>query len=325
MRPILAVIPALPSSYLWPVALVALLLGGAFAAKSRNALPLAFGVGVVALTYFWTRGSITLHSYGLFLVLGFFLSTTLACLEAKRRGYDPNVLLDLAMPLLLVSVVCCRVLYFIIYPSQWHGIREALQIWNGGLSFHGALIGAPLTIAYFAWSRKIPFGTLGDLIAPGAFLGYAIGRIGCFMNGCCYGHACDLPWAVSFPDENDRAVNAAGQFLHMTPPSHPAQLYSTFMGIALFALIWRLRLVPMFNRFPGQLTLLFFAFYAVERFIMEIFRNGATAPIAFPLPWGLPALTQAQFASIVGLVVIADIYSVMLRRPRANARLASSG
>ncbi len=321
MRPILAVIPALPLSFRLPVALVALLLGGAFAFKTRNSLPLALGAGVAVLAFLWAHGSITLHSYGLFLVVGFFVSTTLACLEAKRRGYDPNVLLDLAMPLLLVSVVCCRVLYFIIYPAQWQGIREALQIWNGGLSFHGALIGAPAVLAYYSWSRKIPFGTLGDLIAPGAFMGYAIGRIGCFMNGCCYGHPTNLPWGVSFPEENDRTMDAAGHFLHMTPPSHPAQLYSTLMGSILFAVMWKMRLMPRFNRFSGQLTLTFFGFYAMERFIMEIFRNGATAPLAFGLSW----LTQAQLASIIGIIVVAAIYTFMLRRPHRSPQLASSG
>ena len=322
MRPILAIIPPLSSQWLWPLALLSILIGGALALKGRNALPLALGAGVAVLAWFWTRGPITLHSYGLFLVLGFFVSTTLACLEAKRRGYDPNILLDLAMPLLLVSVVCCRILYFLIYPAQWGGIGQAFQIWNGGLSFHGALIGAPAVIAYYAWSRKIPFGTLADLIAPGAFMGYAIGRIGCLMNGCCYGHACDLPWAVRFPDENDRAVDAAGHFLHMTVPSHPAQLYSTIMGTIFFAIMWRMRLLPRFNRFSGQLTLLFFAFYAIERFIMEIFRSGATAPPAFGLSW----LTEAQFASIIGLVVVSAIYTFLMRRisPQGAARLASS-
>lgn len=320
MRPILAIIPALPVAFLLPVALVALLLGGALAWKFKNTTPLALGVGLAVLAFFWTRGAITLHSYGLFLVLGFFVSTWLACLEAKRRGYDPNLILDVAMPLLLVSIVCCRVLYFVIYRDQWRGWHEFLQIWNGGLSFHGALIGAPAVIAYFAWSRKIHFGTLGDLVAPGAFMGYAIGRIGCLMNGCCYGHACDLPWAVSFPEESDRSVDAAGHFLHMTPPSHPAQLYSTIMGTLLFVLMWRMRLLPRFNRFSGHLTLIFFTFYAIERFIMEIFRTGATAPMAFGSTW----LTQAQLASIMALIVIAAVYSFMMRRPHSGARLASS-
>ena len=320
MRPVLAVIPALPHSLLWPIALLSLLLSGALALRSRNALPLAFGAGAAALALVWSRAPITLHSYGLMLVLGFFVSTYLACVEARRRGYDPNILLDLAMPLLLVSVLFCRILYFFIYPSQWQGFKAALQIWNGGLSFHGALIGAPLVIAYYARRHKMAFGTLADLIAPGAFLGYAIGRIGCLLNGCCYGHACDLPWAVQFPEESDRSVDAAGHFLHLTAPSHPAQLYSTLMGTLLFAVMWRLRLMPRFNRFPGQLTLLFFAFYALERFIMEIFRNGATAPLAFGLSW----LTQAQLASIIGLIVVAALYNLGLRRtsPRSVAQLA---
>jgi len=320
MRPILTIIPALPSVFLLPVALLSLALGGLFSWRLRNSAPIALGAGIAVLAYFWSRNPVPLHSYGLMLVLGFFVSTWLACLEAKRRGFDPNLILDIAMPLLLVSIICCRSLYFVIYPAQWHGWRAFLQIWEGGLSFHGALVGAPAVIAYFAYARKIPFGTIGDLVAPGAFMGYAIGRIGCFLNGCCYGHACNLPWAVSFPEEGNRETDAAGHFLHMTPPSHPAQLYSTLMGTLLFAIMWRMRLIPRFNRFPGHLTLIFFAFYAIERFIMEIFRTGATAPMAFGTTW----LTEAQFASLVALVVIAGLYAVIVRRPHRGARLASS-
>jgi phosphatidylglycerol:prolipoprotein diacylglycerol transferase len=304
MRPILAIIPALPPSFFIPIAIVAFLIAGLAAFKIKNANPLIFAAGVAFMAWLWSRQSVTLHSYGLFLVVGFFLSTWLACLEAKRRGYDPNIILDAAMPLLLVSIACCRVLYFLVYPDQWRGFGEFLQIWNGGLSFHGAIVGALGTLAYFSWSRKIPFGILCDCVAPGMFLGYAVGRIGCFMNGCCYGHASDLPWACVFPDENNRAL--------LTPPSHPAQLYSTFLGIILFAVMWRARTNPRFNRFSGQLTMLLLAFYAVERFIMEIFRSGATAPTAFGLDW----LTRAQFASIVGLVVLAGLYLVISRRPQ---------
>jgi phosphatidylglycerol:prolipoprotein diacylglycerol transferase len=306
MRPILAIIPALPLAFLIPVAVIALLTGALVAFKIKNPNPLVFAAGIIFMSWLWSRQSITLHSYGLFLVVGFFLSTWLACLEAKRRGYDPNIILDTAMPLLLVSIACCRILYFLVYPDQWNGFREFLQIWNGGLSFHGAFVGALGTLAYFSWKRKIPFGTLCDCVAPGMFLGYAVGRIGCFMNGCCYGHASDLPWACVFPDESNRAL--------LTVPSHPAQLYSTFLGIILFAVMWRIRTKPAFNRFSGQLTMILLAFYAVERFIIEIFRNGATAPLAFGLEW----LTRAQFASIVGLVVLAALYAVISRRPKVK-------
>lgn len=310
MRPLLAQIPALPTALFFPFAALALLLGGGFAARVKNALPLFMGAGVVALAWFWTRGPISLHSYGLFLVVGFFLSTWLSCLEARRRGYDPNLVLDAAMPVLLVSILMCRLLYFLVYPEQWRGVAEFLQIWNGGLSFHGAIVGAMGTLAYFAWTRKVPFGTMTDFVAPGAFLGYAVGRVGCFMNGCCYGHPTDLPWGVSFPNELNREV--------MTPPCHPAQLYATFMGLLLFGVMWNLRTRPGLNRFPGQLTLLLLAFYAVERFIMEIFRTGATAPLAFGLDW----LTKAQVASILGLLTVIVLWMVL--GSRARARSASS-
>ncbi len=310
MRPILAIIPALPAAFLLPIALVAFLAGAMAAFRLKSAAPLFFALGVAFLGYLWSRQSITLHSYGLFLVVGFFLSTWLACLEAKRRGYDPNIILDAAMPLLLVSIALCRVLYFLVYPDQWRGFGEFLQIWNGGLSFHGAIVGALGTLAYFSWARKIPFGTLCDTISPGMFLGYGVGRVGCFMNGCCYGHASDLPWAVRFPEETNRAL--------LTPPSHPAQLYSTFLALILFAVMWKVRDKPAFNRFPGQLAMLLLAFYAIERFIIEIFRSGATAPVAFD--W----LTKAQLASVVGLVVLALLYGVLARRPRLSSARSQS-
>ena len=309
MRPILAVVPALPGSWALSLIVVAGLLGLAVSARLKSVAPLFFAGGVAFVAWLWSLQSITLHSYGFFLVIGFFASVWLGCLESKRRGYDPNIVLDLAMPLLLVSIVLCRILYFLVYPSQWRGWGEFLQIWNGGLSFHGAIVGALGTIAYFAWKRRVSFGTLCDLIAPGVFLGYAIGRLGCFFNGCCYGFPTDLPWAVRFHVEGSSDPSA------LTVPSHPAQLYSTALSLVFFVLIWQMRRVPRFTRFPGQLTLLFLAFYAVERFIVEIFRTGATAPMAFG------DVTRAQLASILGLAVIAAIYAVLQRRD-ARQRVA---
>ena len=244
MRPILAVIPAFPSQFLIPTILITALLGLAAAARLKNAAPLVFAGGIAFVAWLWSRQPITLHSYGFFLVIGFFLSVWLACLEAKRRGYDPNIVLDLSMPLLLVSIVLCRILYFLVYPSQWRGFGEFLQIWNGGLSFHGAIVGALVTIGYFAWKRGVKYGTLCDIIAPGIFAGYAIGRVGCFFNGCCYGFPTDVAWAVRFHVEGSNDPNA------FTVPSHPAQLYSTGLSLVLFSLMWWARKQPRLNRFP---------------------------------------------------------------------------
>jgi phosphatidylglycerol---prolipoprotein diacylglyceryl transferase len=277
------------------------------AALTRSLTPLGVAAVVSVALLVWSRNDIKLHSYGLFLIIGFVAATWSACLEAQRRGYDPNAVLDLALPLLAVSVVLCRVLYIVLHFDQFHSVAEMVRLWDGGLSFHGSLIAAVLVIAYFARRYGLSFGALADVIAPSVFLGYAIGRIGCLLNGCCYGAVCDLPWAMQFPDEHNRHL--------ITPPSHPAQLYSSLMAFGLFFLMQRAKLVPRFNRFPGQLTLLFFALYAVERFVMEIFRAGATAETVFGTTW----LTQAQVASLAGLVVVAALWEMLSRRARHSA------
>ena len=329
MRPILFILPQLSRAVLWPLlaatTIVALFFAWrasqlAAATSSRQSstgnasggtsdtllAPLGMGVLVAGFLWIWSRNAITLHSYGLMLVIGFGVATWLSCREAARRKIDPNIVLDLALPLLFVSVLFCRILYILLNRSQFHSLGAMVRIWDGGLSFHGSLVAAPLVIWFYARKNRLGFGQLTDCIAPSAFMGYAIGRIGCLLNGCCYGGVCNLPWAMQFPDEHNRAL--------LTPPSHPAQLYSSLMALGLFFLMQRVKDKPNWNRFSGQLTLLFFALYAIERFVMEIFRNGATANPIFGLPW----LTQAQFASLLGLIVVAVLWIVLSRRPNSN-------
>ena len=304
MRPILAVIPAFPTQFLLPAILVAVLFGLAISARLKTPAPLVFAAGLAFIVWLWSRQPITLHSYGFFLVIGFFLSVWLACLEARRRGYDPNIILDLSMPLLLVSIVLCRILYFLVYPSQWRGMGEFLQIWNGGLSFHGAIVGALAVIGYFSWKRGVKYGTLCDIIAPGIFAGYAIGRIGCFFNGCCYGFPTSVPWAVRFHIEGSNDPNA------FTVPSHPAQLYSTLLSLCLFGLMMWARKQPKLTRFPGQLTIILLALYGFERAFVEFFRRGATAPLVPGMEW----ITRAQLASVLAWLVLAIAYLILSKR-----------
>ena len=96
--------------------------------------------------------SITLHSYGFFLILGFFAATWNGCLEAKRRGYDPNLILDLALPMLVVCVLMCRVLYVLLDLDQFHDFGDMLRIWDGGLSFHGILPGSLMVMGYYSYT-----------------------------------------------------------------------------------------------------------------------------------------------------------------------------
>jgi phosphatidylglycerol---prolipoprotein diacylglyceryl transferase len=325
MFPILATIPPLPSYLLWPLAAVALLAGAFFSmrgmaaqkaggggdastpnAQSDAFFPLLLGAMLVFLLWIWSRNPIKLHSYGLLLVVGFAVAVWHACLESKRRGHDPNIILDLSVPLLVWSVIACRVLFIVLDPGQFDSLYDMIRIWDGGLSFHGSLVAAPLVIWYYARRNGLKFGELADIIAPSVFLGYAIARFGCLFNGCCYGGVCDLPWAMRFHIDG----KPDGP---LTPPSHPAQLYSSILSLIFFGIMQRAKVSSTFNRWAGQLTLLFFALYAIERAIVEIFRNGATASNVFGIEW----LTQAQFVSFVGLVVVAALWMVLSRRAKA--------
>lgn len=247
-------------------------------------------------------GPIRLHSYGLLLVVGFFAAIWNACREAERRGYKPELILDMALPLLFFSVVACRLLYVLLNLSDFPTFASILRVWDGGLSVHGSFIGAFGVLGYFAHKHKISFLTLCDLIAPSVFLGNFFGRIGCFLNGCCYGSACSMPWAMQFPLEHQRHV--------FTPPSHPVQLYDAFLSLILFFVMQKVKLLPKFNRFNGQIALVFLGIYAVERGIMEYFRLGATAKTFLGIPW----LSKAQFVSVLALVVIAVLWQVLSRR-----------
>ena len=314
MRPILFTIPQLPAS--WLTAAWLLLGVGAAAwiafnvrtARQNGSTPdvvsplvAALVGGVLALL--WSRFSVPLHSYGLFLILGFFIGVYLAIKEAQRRGLDPNIILDLSLPLLLVTVLMCRLLYVALNHRQFNSFADVLRIWSGGLSFHGALVGAILVLAWFAHTRRVSLLKLGDVVAPGVFLGYAVGRLGCFFNGCCYGESCALPWAVKFHVEG-------GLPSEFTDPRHPAQLYSSILALGCFFLMQRAKNALIFNRFPGQLMLLFFGLYAVERGIVEVFRRGATARTVLGTSW----LTEAQLTSVIGLIVVAIVWGVLAKR-----------
>ena len=156
MRPELAVIPQLaPNLFLPLLGIVFLLTIVAVATQLRGgweaaSAPLIFGGAAFGLLIVLSRTSITLHSYGFFLILGFGIGTWNACLEAKRRGYDPNLILDLMLPMLLVTVASCRLVFVLLNRSLFQSPGEILQVWNGGLSFHGIFPGSIAVVGYFA-------------------------------------------------------------------------------------------------------------------------------------------------------------------------------
>lgn len=252
------------------------------------------------LPVLFTVGSFPIHTWGLLLMLGFLLGTWRAAKNAPRYNFTAEDVWDVSLISLFGGIVGARlafVLQNIPHFSQNPG--EIFAIWTGGMtSFGGFFLG--IAAGMIACRVKGMSGwDMADLAAPSMAIGYCLGRIGCFLNGCCYGAVCDLPWAMRFhlPDGS------------LTPPSHPAQLYSAIAALIIFAI-----LMPMekARKFRGQVMLAFLFLYGVYRFLAEIVREGATAELS-----GILHLTQAQIVCLLMSGISAAVYIYLLRRTKA--------
>ena len=144
-------------------------------------------------------------AYGFMMMLGFFAAIIWATRRAEKSKADPDVILNCGFIALIAGVMGARFMFVIrrwdeLAPQGFvQGVISALQVWKGGLEFYGGFIAATVvTVAYLVlWRHSLRWYL--DLMAPSAMVGLAFGRVGCFLNGCCWGGLCTLPWAVTFP------------------------------------------------------------------------------------------------------------------------------
>src|SRR5437899_9922706 len=169
--------------------------------------------------------------------LAFLAGLWTASRRAKLTGVAPEKVLDLGPWLIVGAILGARTLYVTSYWREQfaeHPFPDIFMIQKGGLVYYGGLIGASLGCILYARWKKVPLWKLADIMAPSIALGYVFGRIGCLMNGCCYGRACSLPWAISYP-----AGNPLGS---PTSPVHPTQVYESLLSLCLYAgLAWLYR------------------------------------------------------------------------------------
>src|SRR5205085_4375696 len=203
--------------------------------------------------------------------------------RALVYGTAPEKIIDLGPWLIVGTIVGARTLYVITFwRTEFAGrpFTDVFPVWRGGLVFYGGLIGASLAYILYARLKHLPLWKGADVLAPSIALGYFFGRIGCLMNGCCYGRACDLPWAIHFPPP------------HATYPNgvHPTEIYESLLNLGLYgALAWLYRR----KKFDGQVFAAYLMCYAVTRSLVESFRGDYTpAHIHGPLQ-----LTPAQLIS----------------------------
>ncbi len=259
---------------------------------------------------------IPLFGYGLMMLLGLLSAIVLAEYRARQAGYAPEMIWDLATALFIPGIIGARVYYLVQHGDKVfvgkQGLPEilfaAVNLSEGGLVLYGGLIAGTVAYFVFCFWKHLPPLRIADIITPSVCVGIGFGRIGCLLNGCCFGDRCELPWGIVFPHDSvpflalvQRGFLAPDALA--TPPLHPTQIYSSLDGFFTAALVlWYSR----FRRVPGDVFGLALLILPVSRFLIEFLRGDEYGQ------WGT-SLTSAQMVSI-GLFSIGVVLQVYLGR-----------
>lgn len=257
-------------------------------------------------------GPFTLHTYGVLLAIAFLAGLWVASRQAKRSGMDPSRITDMAVWVLIAGLLGAKLLlvlvdwrYFTANPGQLTSIFQ-----SGGV-FYGGLIGGILVAWWYARRHHLPGWQTADVLAPGVILGQAIGRLGCFAAGCCWGAPAQVPWAVSFTDVY--AARAVGTPLDN--PLHPSQLYESLAAFLIFFfLLW---LAPR-KKFQGQVALAYVGLYSAVRFGLEFFRGDPDRGT-----WFRGVLSTSQLIAIVLLLGVAVILPRLYKSQKTDSPAAT--
>lgn len=240
----------------------------------------------------FTIGSRPIYWYGVFMALAFGAAVTHWNLLARRVGRPPDIGFELSFWIMLAGLVGSRAAYVI---SEWPDLRdqplEWLRVDKGGLIFYGGFVGALLAVWALASKRREPFWELADFVITPIPLGQALGRIGCLLNGCCYGVPSTVPWAVWM------------QGAHR----HPTPLYESVASLLIYAILlgYTLQSQRSGRRQPGRTVGLYCLLYPFARFCIEFVRGDER------MRWG--SLSVAQWLSLGLLVLGAALWLGLLQ------------
>lgn len=236
----------------------------------------------------FSLGPLQVHWYGLMYLIGFMAAWLLGCWRAKHYKLDwtTDQISDLIFYGALGTILGGRIGYMLFYNFQdlMHHPLDLFKIWEGGMSFHGGLLG--VIVALLLFKRKVhkSFWEIGDFLAPLVPLGLGAGRLGNFINGELWGRVTDVPWAMVFPQ-----VDAS--------PRHPSQLYEFGLeGIVLFIVVWWYAAKP---KPTGCVCGVFLITYALCRLLAECFREPDMQMGYLAFGW----LTMGQLLSLPMLLI----------------------
>ena len=246
-------------------------------------------------------GAVRIHSYGLMVAVGVFLAISFLRRSARKIHVDPNQIVDLALVTLLAGFVGARVFYVTQFWQYFRSVPiDILKLWQGGIVLYGGLVGGFLGFWIFIKVHRLSFLSLLDLFIPAVALAQGFGRLGCFLNGCCFGTRTTLPWGVLFPFLEYRV--------------HPTQLYESFFCFLLFGFL----LILWYKRSsstPGIVSSTYFILYPIGRFFLEFLRGDNSKLFL--------NLTLAQWISFVILLFALPLLVFFISHGRKVSRRAS--
>ena len=241
----------------------------------------------------FTIGSVSIYGYGLMIAIGIIVCVAVAMYRAKRYGIDPDLIFNCAVIGIIAGFIGAKLTYWAVeFEAVKADPHIMLELGNGFVAYGGLVLGPLATILYVKKIKKQSFLDKLDLCVPSIALGQGIGRIGCFLGGCCYGEVLEgHPWyGVVFPEGVLPSSIPAGASLF------PSQLVSAAGLVLIFVL---LVLITPNSKFRGQVTAVYMMVYSVARFVIEYFRadeRGSIGPFSTSQFIGI-------FIFLIGLVL----------------------
>lgn len=249
-------------------------------------------------------GPLTIHTYGFLIAVAFLIALWLTIRQAKEIGIHQETMIDLGFYISLAAIVGSRV-FFVITNWQLFSSHplDIIRIWEGGLVFYGGVMFAIPIAVWFLHKKRLPLWQIADIWAPSLAIGHAIGRLGCFCAGCCYGSpAQGLFWSVTFSHPESLALHGV--------PLHPAQLYEAGAEFLNFLILLFMRKK---KKFQGQLFWMYILNYSIIRSVVELYRGDESRGFI------VPGISTSQGISIVMFLCAVFMMAFLSKRQRSGS------